>query len=29
MNPELRKQAKHNFGKDFFKIMNNSILEKL
>ena len=29
MSTEFRKQAKNDFEKDFFKLMNNSILEKL
>ena len=28
MSIELRQKAKHNFEKDFFKLMNNSVFGK-
>ena len=29
MNREIRKNAKNDFGKDFFKVMNNIVFEKI
>ena len=28
MNTKLRTDAENDFGKDFFKLMNNSVLER-